>query len=457
MKRWGAALFILLLCVVTIFLNAPRDRAMFGDTDTRVLLEQLEKRDAPLSWFGGDWPLENHFYRPVSTLVFEFDRLVHPGSALGFGLTSAALCAFCVLALFWFVRELTDDAVVSASCALLLTVWTVRHTSSLLEWLPWLALPVIAFGLWRHSLKIRNWLPAVLVLFYLPLEVRGLHIGQGSSGFPTGVLDWLPGRTATTMTVFCLLACAAYARYERTGAAKKVRESTPLDPPATRSSIHVERKESSVGWALLSIVAAALALGSYEQAVMLPAVLLGVAVLFKLQGYGVRWGWQAAFWGLLVGYLALRRMILPQDASGYQMQQFRDGLGVALILSAYIAPTLSMLHVWPQYLSSGIFVFLTKGPYMLPLTLGGNVAAYVKGRRHLQLVLGGLVLSFFAFLPMAWLKPFVHYHYWPMAMRTLLVVGVFWAAFELVVTAVSPPRMPAPRRRSPAPGSLPRP
>jgi hypothetical protein len=198
-------------------------------------------------------------------------------------------------------------------------------------------------------------------------------------------------------------------------------------------------------------------LGSYEQAVMLPAVLFGVGVLFKLQGYQVRWGWQAAFWGLLVGYLLLRRMILPEDASGYQMQQFRDGMGVLLILSAYIAPTLAMLHTWPQYISSGIFVFLTKEPYMLPIMLGGNISAYVKGRKHVQLVLGGLVLSFLAFLPMAWLKPFVHYHYWPMAMRTLLVVGAFWAAVELVVTAVSPPRLQAPRRLSPAPGSLPRP
>ena len=44
---------------------------------------------------------------------------------------------------------------------------------------------------------------------------------------------------------------------------------------------------------------------------------------------------------------------------------------------------------------------------MLPLMLGGNISAYVKGRQHLPLVLGGLVLSFLAFLPMAWLKPFV--------------------------------------------------
>jgi hypothetical protein len=67
------------------------------------------------------------------------------------------------------------------------------------------------------------------------------------------------------------------------------------------------------------------------------------------------------------------------------------------------------------------------------------------------------LLSLAAFLPMAWLKPFGHYHYLPSALRAPFVVLMFVAVFRLVASAVSLPELRAPERRGPAPGSLLRP
>ncbi len=428
---------------------------MLEDTDTRVLLQKLEERNAPLSWFSTDWPLENHFYRPVSTLSFELDQRLHPGDPAAFGFTSALICAICVLALFWFLRELTDDAGVSTAAALLFTIWNLRVSPPFLYILYWLAWAVVLLGLLRHRLGLRCWLPGALALAYLPLELRGMQ-SQSGLAFSSGVLAWLPARTATVMTLFCLLSVAAYARYERLSASRTERAAEPLDPPATKSTRAATGVPAKgvIVWPLAAIAAAALALGSYEQAVMLPAVLVGVALVMRLQGFRVRWGWQAAFWTLLAGYLVLRREVLPGGTSGYQLQQFRDGWGVLLSIVGYAAPALTGIVGWVQYFQVNPAILLLPDPYIFPIELGGNIAAYWKSRRRLAFALAGWAMSLLAFLPMAWLKPFVHYHYWPMALRSVLAVTLAWSTYELVVTAVSPRARQAPARPSPAPGSL---
>ena len=423
---------------------------LLQDTDTHVAIAKIRERHDPMSWFRGDWPLENHFYRPVSTLVFEFDNAVYGDNAAGYGTTNALLCAVCVLLAFWFFRELTDRPALATVATLVFAEWHLNQ-ASLMGRVMWLLLyAALIGGIVRHGLRVRLWLPAVLVFL--------AAIAQIYSAAPIGsrTIDWIPGRTATTMTVFCLLALAAYARYERLRAARPKPTPGPLDPPATRNT-EVERAKGGVGWAILAIVATALALGAYEQAVMLPACLLAVACAFRWRGFLVRWGWQIPAWSLLVGYILLRAAILPAQASGYQNQQLRFGPGVLFSLIDYVMPSLGNIYGLFTMLDLGVLMLLMTRPYLSLLAVVSDVTTIVQARRHWVLALAGWGMAFLAFLPMAWLNQFDHYHYWPLAMRALLVAVLGWIGLELLVTAWSPRGTTAPPRPDPAPGSLPRP
>lgn len=443
---------MVLAIIAAIFVFAQRSSApdLLRDTDTHVAIAKIRERNDPMSWFRGDWPLENHFYRPISTLVFEMDNRLYGDNPGGYATTNALLCALCVLLTFWLFRELTDRPMLATVATLIFVEWHVPRWNITGRIFEALLLVALVGGILRHGLRIRQWLPAVLV--FLAAETTFL-IAKPIGG---RTLDWIPGRTATTMTVFCLIAMAAYARYERLGSIPKKKEPGPLDPPATRNT-DLSRAKGGGGWAVLAMVSTALALGSYEQAVMLPACLLAVACVFRWQGFRVRWGWQAPAWALLVGYLVLRRMILPADNSSYQDQQLRFGPGVFMSLVDYICPAISSVQSLPTYFEMGWETLLMGAPYLAILAVMRDVNAFVQARRRWVLALAGWGMSLLAFLPMAWLNHFDHYHYWPLALRSLLVAVLGWIGMELMVTAWSPRGTQAPPRPGPAPGSLPRP
>ena len=449
-KRWLGALIAVVLSCIPILLNRATSSALLRDTDTNVLLVTIRQRNAPLSWFLGDWPLLNHFYRPVSTLSFELDNRLYGTNAAGYGLTNALLCIVCVLLLFWFLRELTDKPAIAGAGAVL---FALQHVG-LERWfdgpLFWLAMLTAVVGIYRHQLKFWNWLPAVLVLIFASDEIAS------SGGFGVGTIGWLPGRTATVMTVFALAAMACYARYERLSARRKELAPTPLDPPATRmTKVDTVNRGGGILWAILSLVCVALALASYEQAVMLPAIMLAIAVTLHSNRYKVRWGWQAGFWALLVAYIILRKAVIPSGVSGYQAQQFRHGPGVYISLFNYAMPFVTGITGFLSGLATSPLVLLTGPPYSFMLSVATNLTSFYQARRQWVLALAGYGMSIIAFLPMAWLKQFPHYHYWPMAMRSLCTVMLLWVAYELVLIAWSPLTRQAPKRLDPAPGSLP--
>jgi len=430
---------------------------MLEDSDTKVLLHHIRERGDPLSWFTGDWPLGNHFYRPVSTLTFELDNALHGSNAAGYGRTNALIAILCVLLLYWFLREVTDRIEVALPGALLFALWNVDDggwLGPIAYWMGWASLGLML-------LPGRRWGPAVvsaLTLMFLSGELHGLMPLQFR------MIEWLPGRTASVMTVFALLAFASYARYERLGAASLPKPAPgPLDPPATKGTeVRGKTPRFNMGWAALSVLGLALALGSYEQAVIVPGLLVAVALSLRLQRYRVRWGWQAVFWGLLLGYLALRSQLVPSDVSGYQAQQFRSGLGVFQSLLSYLIP--SAPAVWqtfqaydiPMMLEAGGFFGLAMNfPIGTVLNFATNVGTVVACRGVWLWPLAGWSMSFVAFLPMAWLKHFDHYHYLPMAMRALFVGALIGVAGKALVSAASRPAIPAPPRHDPAPGSLP--
>lgn len=462
---------LVLIACLGLWLSRSINPAMLLDSDTAVLLDAIRERQSPLSWFGGDWPLANHFYRPVSTLFFELDARLFGNDAAGYGATQALIAVGCVLALYWFVRELSDRRWLAAVCALLFVAWHFDAGPALALAIPWLALGVLVVGGLRRLL-MNSWhggppagrpreawrnldfglLAAPLLLAFFGRELMGHPIRHR-------IVEWLPGRTASVMTLFALLALAAYARYERLRhrpvagsdpSDPRVADASPFDLPATRSTVISQNTSRAPwAWALGSCAGLALALGSYEQAVMLPAALLGVAVTLSIRGVRPKWSLQIGFWAILLGYLVLRRALVPGEVSGYQAQQFRDGPGVWLSLLDYAFPAAREIRAAWTTLGIGIESLLVSTVYSAAILLAGNLLAIRLALRDRDRFLGiaGYGLSVIAFLPMAWLKPFDHYHYWPMAMRALLVVWLGLVAARLCLTALSPPAVQAPQRR----------
>jgi hypothetical protein len=268
---------------------------------------------------------------------------------------------------------------------------------------------------------------------------------------------WLPGRTATSMTIFALVALASYVRFERLGAASfPAKEAGPMDPPATRSSAPRGEPKNHWVWFGLSCLATAVALGAYEQAVMIPTLIFILGVWLRSSGYQTRFGLQIAFWAILIGYIIYRVQIIPVAPSGYQKQQFRHGSGLWIDILSYIMPGIFGLSTALTSLGTSFLVIMNE-PFWT--AIGGflsNAMTWVAIRKSFLKPLIALSLAVFAYLPMAFLKQFGHYHYFPAAMLTLFVITLFEAYWPRLVGAVSPMAIQAPKREARAAGSLPK-
>jgi hypothetical protein len=460
--------------IVPILSRRSSGPGLLADSDTAVTLVKIKERANPWSWFGGDWPLENHFYRPISTLFYELDNALHGSNPAGFGLTNALLCFACTMALYWFVAEWRRSTSVAVLSAWLFTLWQIGGFG--FESLAIIVLPLLFLA--GIIARPNNWVPitgAFLLTYYAAVELTGIAGVFGGRNLFGDTLGWIPGRTATSMTLFCLLALAAYFRFERLGAEREVTDVvTATDLPATRTS---EAKRDPVfkpGWLIAAFGFYLLALGAYEQAVMLPFVLIPLGWLWKWEGYRLRWITQLGFWAGLVFYAVLRSQLLPVKPSGYQLQQFRTGPGVYQVLVSYLAPGLNALPPLQTSLSFGLDNLLNSQPWMLILAVACNGSLFAialslaraakagtatvlqKATAPLFAVFVASVLaSVLAFAPMAFLHSFGHYHYWPMALRAIGVIVLMQYAIRYAISAVSHRPIQAPTRSHPAPGSLP--
>lgn len=444
------------LSCILILSHRASNAGLLQDSDTKVLLEAIAKADNPWVWFAGDWPLANHFYRPISTLFFELDWRLYGSQAWGYGLTNALLCCACVLLLYWLFREAFDEPWLAAVGAALFGLWHLP--ASLIGWWGGVLLGLAAsclVGLFRGG--------GIAKLGHVALA--GSALAFLSENFVANqplyfrMVAWLPGRTASVMLLFCLASLAAYCRYERLTAGRIAAEPTSTDLPATKGTQVAAPGRAPWLWLVLSAVCLVLALGSYEQAVMLPALLLGLAILFRCENRRPHWWPHLLFWGILGGYLLLRAALVPREVSGYQAQQFRDGPGVMMDLMWYLFPPYNTLQTAGVSVSGDPLTWvLPSFTWPLLMSLGGAASLLLIWRdRQRWRALGWLLMAVVAFLPMAWLKMFEHYHYWPAAMKAAYLLVLTSILFRAWASAVSPPGLQAPPRRDPAPGSLPRP
>jgi hypothetical protein len=170
-----------------------------------------------------------------------------------------------------------------------------------------------------------------------------------------------------------------------------------------------------------------------------------------------------------LAYLGIRRAVLPAGTSEYQDQQFRNSLDVFMTLADYAFPAARTIYALAHQLDLGFFNVLMTQQKQLWAALAYAVAYPALAlsarfrwlsRQEFAWLLSGFAMSFFAFMPMAWLKPFQaynHYHYFSMGFRSLFAVVGIIALVRIAVIAASPRGGQAPQRLAPAPGSLPRP
>ena len=453
MKGIRVGIFVAILLCLPIWFNRATPPGLLNDSDTQFLLMKLGEYNDPWRWFTHDWPLENHFYRPISTLVFELDWRLHPGNAAAFGATNAFLCCLCALGVSWLAWELTQSVGKALSAQAVFVVWTVGWALPFLEYLPYVV--VGAIGLRVIGFKKLRWDQILLGLS--SLYVGTLLVAPGES-FANHTLGWIPGRTATTMTVFSLVSLAAYVRFERLGANRRAEAAaSAIDVPATRSSVQRGfEPRQTWGWFGLSVLSAGLAMGAYEQAVMIPFVVFAVGLWLRIQGVQARFALQTVYWFVLLGYIIVRLQYIPINPSGYQSQQFRTGPGSIISILSYLFPGGFAFQNTFNSLSTGLLLLLTPTLWSTALFGLGNVAFWIRLKGSWKEFTTLLFCAVVAYLPMAFLHQFGHYHYWPGAFMALLAVVVLEKYWQALVIAVSPQALQAPPRPNRAPGSLPR-
>jgi hypothetical protein len=457
-KNRAFAILLMLLACVPVLLQRATSNELLKDSDTNFLIYKMNEYNNPLRWFTHDWPLENHFYRPISTLVFEADNRLHPGSGAAFGLTNALTCAICILLTGWFVTEMKRSLTAGVVASWISMVWILnswffgRTWIDLVIYVPYLLFALIILRM--ISDKKFNWVSLATAVggFFVWYTLLSSHAKLSSD-----TMNWIPGRTATVMTIFTMLALASYVRFERLGAASAaLATSTALDEPATRSSTQSDEPRNRWGWFVLSAVATAFALLSYEQAVMLPFVIFFVGVWLRSQGTQTRFALQTVFWMLLIGYVIVRLQFVPLGASKYQSQQFRHGPGLWIDILNYVFPNLLGLRESWIAITTG-FIMVISTSFWAPLFMfASNVAAWITVRKDVMKCVLPLAMATLAFLPMAFLNQFGHYHFWPAMLLTLFVIGLFESYWKMLIIAMSPQAFQAPQRLDRAPGSLPR-
>ncbi len=219
----------------------------------------------------------------------------------------------------------------------------------------------------------------------------------------TRLITWVPSRTALLGTMFSVWTMYCLLR----GASARRR-----------------------GWLGLGGAFYLLALGSYEQPIML-IPLIGALAFWRRRQWSA-WGWKAFGAVALAGALiiALRISLLPTEPTRYQQQQLRSSLtGPIMSYLTELIPPTAQWQYWQSVGTNFEILLLDKQGWdnlVGTLLYLGVLTAFWRGRALLG---GALLWHALAFLPMAFLHYFEHYMYLPQLGKTLFDVGLItWGA-----------------------------
>ena len=365
----------------------------FENLDTRVVLQRLQQPHSVWAWFVGDWVLGNGFYRPLPSMLYQLDYWLWGDRLLDWKWTNGLLATASAFALVGFVYTLTGRRLVALAVGLAFTLWQTGFAPPIPLWVGFGLLAAgVVWGYWRGDW--RRGAAWGALAFALVVEwgfignLRDIH----TQSLAYRAMGWIPGRTATLMTLFALLALWGAAGYARTGHAR---------------------------WAALALGGFVGAMLSYEQFVALPVLMaLVVWAIRPPRALAIRAGAVClACLLLLAPYAAFYRAHIPTQTQ-YRQHRIKRQKTLPMTTLHWLAPPAS--EAWLQ-----IDLSLTAPLNLLfPrfwLAQVGLVAYLVALRYGLRSRFGwlGWLGSLLAYAPAAPLLPLMHYYYLPAALRAL--------------------------------------
>ncbi|MEN3001396.1 MAG: hypothetical protein ABDI19_06095 [Armatimonadota bacterium] len=366
----------------------------FENLDVRRIVARLEQPHQPLAWFVGDWVLGNGFYRPLPSLLYELDYRLWGRNLLRYKWLNGLLSLACALMLVAWVWELSRSRPLALLTGFIFTGWQTGLLQGLPAWLLWgaalasVGLSWRLLGDWRVAL-----IPGCFVLVlgrelgFIP-NLPDLH----QASFDYRAVGWIPGRTVTLMTLFALLSLWAYCRLCWRG---------------------------GWGWGVLSLIGFAGALGSHEQAVVLPVLMAACGLAIRAKGGRFAWLPIAFSLILLELYLWFYLATIPFHTD-YHQQRLRRFYSLGESLTYWLLPPLS--GVWSQLslLRDAPAAILMPAFWLAWLVLLVYLVVWRHAWRE-PFVWLGLIGSTLAYLPLAPVIPLMHYYYLPATFRALWI------------------------------------
>lgn len=406
-------MFLHLLALPRVFSPTP----LRADSDTAVMLDAIRQAGGLVGvgrWFVGDWLLENGFYRPITSLSLTLDYALYGETAWGYRLTNWLLIGAIVAGTYLLVRlyasrlpsapfELPEANLLAWLTALALSLQFLGYTQPLVHWSAWWGVGAVLLGvaLWNRRVargaSRQDWLWI------------GLAVGALFWGFErlmdtqyTRLIEWVPSRTAllaTALGVWSLYALMQGAEQRRWG------------------------------WLLTGGGLYLLALGAYEQPVML--VLVVGLLAFGWRAHWQGWGWKVVgiAFSAVVLIAVLRVSLVTTEPTTYQRQQLRSSLSGPIVnIFTELVPPTEQWHYWRVVLPTPeVWLFREPWDRLTALVLyGGVLVAFWQWRG----LLGGAWLwHALTFLPMVFLHYFEHYMCLPQVGKTMFDSGlILWGA-----------------------------
>ncbi len=393
-RRPWFAVALILLCSLAA-LSEVTTTPLAADPDTPDLLKEIRKEltvSGVLGWSVHDWPLRNHFYRPVPAWSLALDSAVYGDWAPGYRITNLVLATAAALMVYWWIALWTRRSELGLVAGL---IFQFRQ-ADMPAILPYPAAPLAAVAalllmacLVRTTEAERRRRAGIVVrLAVVPAAVVALSL-EWQANAP--IIAWIATRTAILgglFSVACAAACTAY--------------------------IHTGRRAPL----LATLVLAALALGSYEQSVMVVAFPL--ASLLAVRGASVRRavGATLALVGTDAAYAVVRYLAVGASASGYQMLQAKSSQwgGPMELLRYTFAPYCLVPQIVLRTSTSGLLAVMDEATWGMLAELATWVFAYARALRvAARPTLALWAMKALLLLPMSFLHPFAHYYYLPEA------------------------------------------
>jgi hypothetical protein len=384
--------------------------------DTRTLLRETRKQADTLRWFVHDWPLGNGFYRPLPTLSFILDDQLYHNNLSWYRFTNWIIGLLCAYGVAWVVWELFRTVQGAWGSALIFSAWQSGLAGAIPwnDYAFWLAGTALLLGLLPGRGGFKKSVVAAALVLFLTREwscwLEKMDIVQATFSFRNIV--WPPGRTATILALFALPCVASYCRFER---------------------------ERQARWAILCVICLTLSFLTYEQAVVVPPLLVAAAVALVLQGVKVRWSFHLAPLGLLATYVVLHKTFLHDTR--YRLQAYRGTPGGWRDLTTWVFPASFDAKFLPSFVGPeiGWLAVLIVGFWETLSRVAANVIALCEARKEWMPALFGLAGSVGVFAPMAFQHPLAHYYYLPMAFRSIFVAWMTMLAFRSVKSVLARP------------------